>query len=206
MTRRLLSAHATAVAPRLLGATIHAGPVTVRLTEVEAYGGVGEDPGSHAFRRMTARNATMFGRPGLLYQYFTYGTHWMLNCVTCPEGTAGAVLLRAGEVVEGLDAAWANRPTAKRDRDLARGPALLARALGLGVAGFDGVDLLDEHSPVRLRLNTPVEPSTVRISPRTGVAGDGASTPWRFYLADEDTVSPYRRAAPRAPRGLIQPA
>jgi hypothetical protein len=101
MTRHILHGHAADVAPRLLGATIHAGTVVVRLTEVEAYGGVGEDPGSHAFRRLTPRNATMFGRPGVLYQYFTYGTHWMLNCVTSPEGTAGAVLLRAGRVIDG---------------------------------------------------------------------------------------------------------
>ena len=104
--------------------------VVVRITEVEAYGGVGEDPGSHAFRRRTPRNATMFGRAGLAYVYFTYGMHWCLCVVTGPPDEASAVLVRAGEVIEGVDAARARRPGAC-DRDLARGPARLTVALGV---------------------------------------------------------------------------
>jgi DNA-3-methyladenine glycosylase len=195
--RRPLSAHATLVAPLLLGAVVTSDVdgvrVTVRLTEVEAYGGVGEDPGSHAFRRQSPRNATMFGPAGHGYVYFTYGMHWCLNVVTCPEGEAGAVLLRAGEVVEGIETARDRRPTARSDRDLARGPARLTTALAV-TGALDGVDLLASTSPLRLIRRAPVEPSRVGVSPRTGVSGTGAPTPWRFYLRDEVTVSPYRKA------------
>lgn len=189
--------HAVEVAPLLLGATITSRidgqQVSIRLTEVEAYGGQGEDPGSHAFRRETPRNATMFGPPGRAYVYFTYGMHWCLNVVTRPVGTAGAVLLRAGEVVEGVETARARRGSAVRDRDLARGPARLTVALGV-TGALDGVDLLDPRSPLHLRLSGGV-PVDIRVGPRTGVGGEGAATPWRFHLPDEPTVSPYRKAA-----------
>ena len=115
--------------------------VAVRLTEVEAYAGEGEDPGSHAFRGLTPRNATMFAEPGLAYIYFTYGMHWCTNIVTGPEGQASAVLLRAGEVVEGVEVARDRRPSARSDRDLARGPARLSVALRL-TGDHDGSDLL----------------------------------------------------------------
>jgi DNA-3-methyladenine glycosylase len=193
----LLAGHAVDVAPRLLGALVTArvdgGTVTVRLTEVEAYGGQGEDPGSHAFRRQTPRNATMFGPPGRAYVYFTYGMHWCLNVVTQPSGTAGAVLLRAGEVVEGIEVARRRRPSAGSDRDLARGPARLTAALGV-TGELDGADLLAPRSPLRLSLPR-VPADGVEVSARTGVGGEGAPTPWRFYLPGEPTVSPYRRAA-----------
>lgn len=198
MSRRLLSARPDVVAPRLLGSVLTVvsaeTPVSVRITEVEAYGGVGEDPGSHAFRGKTRRNATMFDAPGLLYVYFTYGMHWCANVVVGPEGEAGAVLLRAGEVIDGIDLARARRPKAKADRDLARGPARLTVALGLD-GSHDGLDVFDS-SPVTLVLaRRPVAPAIV--SARTGVGGAGARTPWRFAL-DDPTVSPYRPSAPRA--------
>ena len=120
------------VAPRLLGAVLTHGGVSVRLTEVEAYAGP-LDPGSHAHRGRTARNAVMFGPPGHLYVYFVYGMHHCANLVTGPEGDPGAVLLRAGEVVAGLDVARERRPSS-RDRDLARGPARLCRVLGIDLA------------------------------------------------------------------------
>ena len=190
-----LAGHPTEVAPRLLDAnlTSRAGGVvvTARLTEVEAYGGVGEDPGSHAFRRKTARNASMFGPPGHLYVYFTYGMHWCANIVTGPVGTAGAVLLRAGAIVDGIEHARARRP-GSTDRDLARGPAKLAKALGIdGTA--DGASLA---GPL-LELKADVAPSALETTPRTGVAGAGALTPWRFHLPGEPTVSPYRSAKMR---------
>lgn len=195
---RLLAAHATTVAPRLLGSRLVSespeGRVTVVLTEVEAYAGVGEDPGSHAFRGMTARNRTMFGEPGLLYVYFTYGMHWCSNIVTGPVGEASAVLLRAGRIVEGNELARERRASAKNARDLARGPARLAVALGLTGAS-DGVDLLSPASPVRLEVARQPWPAHV-VGPRTGVSGAGADTPWRF-AADDPTVSPYRAATRR---------
>src|SRR6266536_52095 len=94
----------------LLGCRLSAGGVTVRLTEVEAYAGTGGDPASHAHRGRTARNAVMFGPAGYAYVYFTYGMHWCLNVVCGPDGVAAAVLLRAGEVVEGVDKARERRP------------------------------------------------------------------------------------------------
>ena len=199
--RRLLSAPAVTVAPRLLGSRVISdlpeGRVVVELTEVEAYGGVGEDPGSHAFRGQTPRNSTMFGESGLLYVYFTYGMHWCANVVTGPEGQASAVLLRAGRVVEGHELARERRASARHDRDLARGPARLAVALGL-TGDADGVDLLAPASAVRLEVaRRPGHPHVV--GPRTGVSGPGADTPWRFAV-DDPTVSPYRAATPRMRR------
>jgi len=194
--REVLRGHASAVAPLLLGGLIASDlgdeRVAIRLTEVEAYGGVGEDPGSHAFRRQTPRNASMFGPPGRAYVYFTYGMHWCLNVVTGPEGSAGAVLLRAGEVVDGVEVARARRGGRVRDRDLARGPARLAVALGVN-RDADGIDLLLRTA--RLTLTLPGEQASgVITGPRTGVAGAGADTPWRFNLPAEQSVSPYRRA------------
>ena len=133
------------VAPDLLGAVVeHRSPhgvVAVRLTEVEAYDGE-RDPGSHAFRGQTPRNAVMFGPPGHVYVYFTYGMHWCMNLVCGPEGVASAVLLRAGEVVVGEPLALARRTSAKSARDLARGPARLTVALGIDGA-YDGADATD---------------------------------------------------------------
>lgn len=189
------------IAPRFLGgiltSTVDDLCVSVRITEVEAYAGEGEDPGSHAFRGRTPRNATMFGPPGHLYVYFTYGMHWCANVVTGPPGSASAVLLRAGEVVEGVVVARERRPRSRSDRDLARGPARLAAALGL-TGEQDGVDLGDRTSRVRLAL--PRRPLPVgAVTPRTGVSGSGSPTPWRF-AADDPTVSPYRAAVVRRAR------
>jgi len=172
--------------------------VTVRLTEVEAYAGVGEDPGSHAHRGRTPRTEVMFGPPGRSYVYFTYGMHWCLNVVAGPSGRASAVLLRAGAILEGLDQARARRPGA-RDRDLCRGPARLTRALA--VTGEHGdLDLLDPTSSVRLLAGDPVDPALVRSGPRVGVAGAGAATPWRWWLDQEESVSTYRPAVQRRRR------
>ena len=190
-----LSRPVVEVAPALLGALLQAGGVTVRLTEVEAYAGE-LDPGSHAHRGRTPRTDVMFGPAGRAYVYFTYGMHWCTNVVTGPDGEASAVLLRAGEVVEGLEHARERRPGV-RERDLCRGPARLCRTLGIS-GECDGVDLLDPSSPVRLLTGPPPGPDRVRTGPRVGVAGAGAATPWRFWLADEPTVSPYRPAVRRA--------
>ena len=196
--RRLLSGPSPTAAPRLLGSRLVSesaeGRVVVLLTEVEAYAGVGEDPGSHAHRGRTPRNSTMFGEPGLLYVYFTYGMHWCANVVTGPPGRASAVLLRAGRIVEGVDLARHRRASARQERDLARGPARLTVALGL-TGSVDGVDLLDPASPVRLDIARRAMPVAVR-GPRTGVSGAGARTPWRF-AADDPSVSPYRAATVR---------
>jgi DNA-3-methyladenine glycosylase len=196
--RACLTAPADQIAPLLLGAVLTSdlgSRVTLRITEVEAYAGVGQDPGSHAHRRRTERNAVMFGPPGHAYVYFTYGMHWCLNVVAHPEGEAGAVLIRAGEVLTGRETARGRRPAARSDRDLARGPARLAAALGVtGVQ--DGVDLLDPASGLRLVLPAAPSPADIAAGPRTGVAGPGAPTPWRFWLDGDPTVSPHRPARP----------
>ncbi|TIC78717.1 DNA-3-methyladenine glycosylase [Nocardioides sp. GY 10127] len=187
------------VAPLLLGATLtHAG-VTVRLTEVEAYGGA-DDPGSHALRGPTARNASMFGAPAHLYCYFTYGMHVCANVVTGPEGEGGAVLLRAGEVLDGLALARERRPGSST-RDLARGPARLVRCLALSLED-DGLPLLGDGAPRLEPTVTPVDPDRVQAGPRVGLRR-AADRPWRWWLAGERSVSAYRPAAVRkkAPGG-----
>ncbi len=193
---RLLSGPVLDAAPGLLGCLVVSGGVTVRLTEVEAYHGVGEDPASHAHRGRTPRNVVMFGPPGFAYVYFTYGMHWCLNVVTGPAGVASAVLLRAGEVVEGLDVARARRRAVHLDRDLARGPARLTQALGVGREA-DGTRLLDGTGPILLRPPAvPADDAAIRTGPRVGVNG-GAEHPWRFWLDGEPSVGPYRRHLPK---------
>lgn len=200
--RTLLRRPAADVAPLLLGALIVSdlGPrVAVRITEVEAYAGLGMDPASHAHRGRTARNASLFGPVGHAYVYFTYGMHWCVNVVAHPEDAAGGALVRAGEVVTGVSIARGRRTSARTDRDLARGPARLATALGVVTRAQDGIDLLDPSSPLRLELVTDQRSVAIARGPRTGIAGDGADTPWRFWLDGDPTVSPYRRAPSRKP-------
>ncbi|GAA4263210.1 DNA-3-methyladenine glycosylase [Dactylosporangium darangshiense] len=174
----------------LLGCRLTAGGVTVRLTEVEAYSGTGEDPASHAHRGRTPRNTIMFGPAGYAYVYFTYGMHYCLNVVTGTEGTASAVLLRAGEVVGGLETARSRRPAARSDAELARGPARLCSALAVG-RDFYGTYLMDGHLS---EGDDP--PGEVVAGPRVGVTG-AHDLPWRFWLAGDPTVSEYRRHVPR---------
>jgi DNA-3-methyladenine glycosylase len=128
LRRGFFAGSSLAVAPRLLGCVLeHAtgeGLVAVALTEVEAYNG-SADPASHAYRGRTGRNAVMFGEPGHAYVYFTYGMHFCVNLVCRPEGTASAVLLRAGRVIEGIPLAAARRAAGRngaRHRADASGP------------------------------------------------------------------------------------
>jgi DNA-3-methyladenine glycosylase len=181
------------VARDLLGAVVVHGEVALRLTEVEAYAG-GRDPASHAFRGRTARNAVMFGPPGHAYVYFTYGMHFCVNLVCGPDQHASAVLLRAGEVIRGADLARARRPGA-RDRDLARGPARLTKALGID-RSCNGADVTRRAGELRVHRGTPVEDANVRAGPRVGVNA-AADLPWRFWVLDDPTVSVYRAHSPR---------
>jgi len=201
------------VAPRLLGAVLRTSvggaEVAVRLTEVEAYHGQGTgdrpDPGSHARMGRTARNATMWGEPGHLYVYLSHGIHSCVNVVCGPEGVAGGVLLRGGEVVEGRDVAFARRPAARAARDLARGPGRLGDAVGLKHPLHDGIDAVTgrEWHGATARLELPVdEPDAVATGPRVGVAGIAGTDayPWRFWLPGEPTVSAFRWGRGAAPR------
>lgn len=177
------------VAPDLLGCVLKSGPVAVRITEVEAYRGL-DDPASHAFRGPTPRTEVMFGPPGFLYVYFTYGMHWCANLVCGPDGVASAVLLRAGEVIAGHEVARERRPAARVDRDLARGPARLAGVLGL--SGPDsGTDLCTKTSRLTVSAGSTVDSALVRNGPRVGIRV-AIERPWRFWLDGEPTVSTFR--------------
>ncbi|HEY9475077.1 MAG TPA: DNA-3-methyladenine glycosylase [Mycobacteriales bacterium] len=197
LPRGFFARPALEVARDLLGRVVCSRGVSVRLTEVEAYAGL-DDPASHAYRGSTTRTAVMFGPPGHLYVYFVYGMHWCANLVCGTDGQAAAVLMRAGEVVDGLDTARARRPAARSDRELARGPARLASTLAF--TGADsGTDLFDEAGrPGWLRVlpGTPVAEDLVRTGPRVGVVG-AADWAWRLWVGDDPTVSRYQQATPR---------
>jgi DNA-3-methyladenine glycosylase len=137
----------------------------------------------------------MFGPPGHLYVYFTYGMHHCCNVVVGAAGTAAAVLLRAGKVVEGLEVARARRPRSTV-RDLARGPARLCSCLGIDLR-HNRTDL--SAGDLTLELSTPVDRSAVQCGPRVGLR-EAADHPWRFWLSGEPTVSTYRAATPRRRR------
>jgi DNA-3-methyladenine glycosylase len=197
------------VAPALLGCVLeHStadGLVAVSLSEVEAYMAEA-DPASHAYRGMTARNAVMFGPPGHAYVYFTYGMHFCVNVVCGPPGTAEAVLLRAGRVIVGEDLARRRRgfDPIRAPRDLARGPARLCQALAIDRAQ-NGADLCDAAGGLRLRAAAgdgradEGKRPQIDVGPRVGVS-KAADIPWRFWLAQDPTVSVYRPSVPRSSR------
>ena len=211
MDRTFFLAPALEVAPQLLGATlaVHGddGAVAVRITEVEAYHGVGTpgpyDAGSHSRDRRTERNASMFGPPGHAYVYFSYGMHFALNMVCSPEGAASGVLIRAGEVIDGAGIARLRREAGRSsrplpDRQLARGPGNLASALGIARPAHDGLDLFSYP----FELVAPRRaPASISSGPRVGVSGEagGPAFPWRFWIDGDPTVSAYRpgRNVPR---------
>jgi DNA-3-methyladenine glycosylase len=179
------------------------GDVILRITEVEAYDGE-RDPGSHAYRGRTDRNRAMFGEPGHLYVYRHLGLHHCVNVVCGPVGRASAVLLRAGEVVDGADLARSRRLAVGRcdsDRQIARGPARLAVALDLDLRQY-GAELTDPEGEIVLhRPADGVRRPAVATGPRVGVSGDGGDGtlyPWRYWLAGDPTVSAYRKVSARA--------
>jgi len=193
LDRELLACPPEVVAPLLVGRRLRSttGPaVTVVLTEVEAYGGVGADEASHAHRGRTPRNTTMFDRPGLLYVYLSHGLHWCLNVVTGVEGEASAVLLRAGRVVDGVETARDRRAAARTDRDLARGPGRLGAALGV-TGALDGADLLDPAGAVRLLPAEPGRPPPLLVGPRIGIS-KAVDRPWRWHWSGDPSVSRQR--------------
>jgi DNA-3-methyladenine glycosylase len=204
LERAFFDRKAEEVAPDLLGRElVHSTPdgvVSVRLTEVEAYAGP-LDPASHAYRGPTKRTAVMFGPPGHSYVYFTYGMHFCMNLVCLGEGVPAAVLLRAGEIVEGRALAMERRPRSSL-RDLARGPARLCEALGIGREQY-GLDVCDPSSTLRVLSASPASAaSAVRAGPRTGVTS-AQDVPWRFWIDGDPSVSAYRVHAPRRRRTVL---
>ncbi|PRA79657.1 DNA-3-methyladenine glycosylase [Microbacterium sp. MYb66] len=221
-----LMSSAVDVAPRLLGGELRtfvttasdAAPVEVRLriTEVEAYHGQGTgetaDPGSHARMGRTDRNATMWGEPGHLYVYLSHGIHSCVNVVCGPEGQGDGVLLRAGEIVVGADAAARRRGAALplgriALRDLARGPGRLGQAVGLRHPVHDGIDAVTGEirhgARAELWLGEPRD--DVVSGPRVGVAGVAGTDafPWRFWIEADPTVSPFRWGRGAADAALL---
>ena len=167
--------------------------LVARLVEVEADCG-SEDPASHAFRGLTRRNATMFGAPGHLYVYFTYGMHWCSNVVGHAPGDASAVLLRAAAPLEGLDMMRARRLRARSDRELCAGPARLCQAFGItGI--HDGTDLT--RGALRIVDDGTPPPDTPVITTRVGLrVGEGDESPWRFLVPGDPHISRGPRGAP----------
>ena len=188
LPRSFYARGALEVAPELLNKVLVAPDGRAgRIVEVEAYRGT-DDPGSHSFRGMTRRNATMFGPPGRLYVYFTYGMHWCANVVAEPDGVAAAVLLRALTPLDGLDAMYAARgPAARRDRDLCSGPAKLTQALGIDGA-LDGADLAAADRGVTVVDDGRLPPQEPVVTTRIGLTG-GSDLPWRFHVPDVPDVS-----------------
>ena len=179
LPRRFYRRDSRELAPMLLNKLlVHAGRVG-RIVEVEAYAGV-LDPGSHAYRGRTARNATMFGPPGHLYVYFTYGMHFCANVFCGDEGEAMAVLLRGLTPVAGVEEMRAARPRARTDADLCSGPGKLCQAFGIG-RGFDGADLVVGDRGVTVEDDGTPPPDEPGVSVRVGLKA-GADLPWRFYV------------------------
>jgi len=183
----------------LLGGILTHGGVSVRIVEVEAYGGPADSPfpdaAAHTWPGRTARNEVMFGDAGHLYVYLSHGLHQCVNITCRPPGEGGGVLLRAARVEAGHDTVGTRRPGIPAER-AARGPGNLGRTLGIDLS-MRGTDVLDPSSSIRFRSD-PVPDDQVRSGPRVGVSRE-ADRPWRFWLAGAREVSAYRRS-PRAPQ------
>lgn len=189
-TRSFFARDALEVAPELLNALLERGGCLARIVEVEAYRG-GDDPASHAYRGKTARNATMFGEPGHLYVYFTYGMHFCANVVCGPKGEASAVLLRALSPVKGMQTMRRRRHGMERDRDLCSGPAKLCEAFGI-TRSLDGADLLYGKEGIVLRRDGVAPPGKPNIGLRVGLSersGAARTFPWRFAVPGDPNVS-----------------
>ena len=183
------------VAPALIGATLVTGAgrpdeVRAQIVEVEAYLGA-DDPASHAFRGPTPRSSSMFGPPGHLYVYLSYGVHHCANVVCDADGVAGAVLLRAAAVQSG-GAVIRERRARRRgsgalsDGRLLNGPGNLCLGMGIGLEQ-NGVDLCDPRSGTSFR-HTQAAGGKVVCSPRVGIS-QARDVPWRFVLRDHPGVS-----------------
>ncbi len=190
----LLGGAVAEAARSLLGCRLIHGEVTLRITEVEAYGGP-EDSASHARHGRTARNAVMWGPSGRAYLFFCYGTHWMLNVATGPEGQAAAVLIRGAEVVAGLETVLTRRNVTRATPTLCAGPGKVAQALGLD-RSFNGHNLLTAGG---LSLLPGPAPTHLLAGPRLGIAyatPEDQARPWRFADGDSRAAAQRKALAP----------
>ncbi|MGH9166078.1 MAG: DNA-3-methyladenine glycosylase [Acidimicrobiales bacterium] len=181
------------VAPELLNKVLMRHGRAGRIVEVEAYTGA-TDPASHAFRGQTPRNATMFGRPGLLYVYRSYGVHWCANAVCGDDGEAVAVLLRALAPTAGVEDMRLTRLAARRDRDLCCGPGRLTQALGI-TGDDDGADLTTGDRGIVIIDDGLAPPVAPAISARIGLTV-AMDRPWRWFVAGDPNVSRRRPSYP----------
>ena len=186
LDRAFFAERAIDLAPKLLNKVIRVGDRAGRIVEVEAYEGP-DDPGSHGFRGETPRTRVMFGPPGHLYVYFSYGMHWCANVVCGPDRTCSAVLLRGVEPLSGVDAMWQARPRARRDRDLTNGPAKLCQALGIDDRA-NGCDLTQAGAMVLVTDDGTAPPPRPVEATRIGLSR-GQDLPWRWYVPDNPYVS-----------------
>ena len=174
LDRRLLAGDSPGVAPLLLNKLLVHGPCVGRIVEVEAYRE--DDPASHSFPGLTSRTAVMFGPPGHLYVYFTYGMHYCANVVTGADGEGSAVLLRAVTPLEGIEVMAERR---KGRRPLADGPAKLCQAFAIGPE-HNGVDLC-RGTGIALFDDGVPPPDVPLVGPRVGIT-KAVDVPWRFRV------------------------
>lgn len=189
LKRSFFDTDALSLAPQLLNKLLVVGECVGRIVEVEAYMGK-DDPASHAFRGKTQRNAVMFGPPGHLYVYFTYGMHYCCNVVCGDIDVASAVLLRAVEPIEGIDLIKQRRHRARRDIDLTNGPAKICEAFGIDRA-LDGLDLVEKTSAAGIFSDGIQPPEDPAVGTRVGIK-EGKELPWRFWIQKNPNVSRLR--------------
>lgn len=205
----LLRRGSVVAAPSLLGAIVTSeiggAVVRLRITEVEAYRQ--DDPASHTFRGLSTRNSSMFEAAGHIYVYRHMGLHHCMNFVTGEAGVGEGILIRAGQIIDGLDVALGRRRqrgTCRHERDLARGPARLTTALGVDLT-LNGAQFTVPGAPVTLTLGDPVDLVDIATGPRVGVSGPGADPgtyPWRFWVRGDETVSDFKPGTVRRERKI----
>lgn len=175
------------------------GNIVAKIVEVEAYRG-SDDPASHAYRGKTSRNQLMFGQPGFAYVYFVYGNHHCLNVTTEQEGVPGAVLIRAVEIVEGLELALENRKP-RTPAEISNGPGKLTKALEV-TKTHNGLDLTDSDKLCICASETNEKPDVIK-SKRVGIKA-GANRLWRYYMKDNKFVSKPHKHSNRRNSNRIQ--
>jgi len=188
LPRRFYARDPREVAPDLLNKVLVVGGRSGRIVETEAYCGA-IDPGAHSYRGVTPRTEVMFGPPGHLYVYLSYGMHWCCNPTCGPEGEGWAVLLRSVEPLTGIEEMRPDRPKAKRDIDLTNGPGKLSQALGI-VGAHNGADLVTGAEGIVIVDDGTPPPAAPVVTWRIGFGANPARDyPWRWFVPGNPYVS-----------------